>query len=126
MSRRTDRERVVQLLYQIDIHHAQVIPEYDRAELNDFQQSIIDNYLNHQAEINVQLTNTLVEWTIESVAKTDLACLRMAITEILYLTDIPTKVSINEAIEMAKIYGDDQSPKFINGVLRTFSDALGN
>ena len=56
------------------------------------------------------------EWNIDRIAKINLALLKLSIYEILY-ADVPYKVSINEAIELAKAYGDDNSPNFINGVL---------
>ena len=56
-------------------------------------------------------------WDIKRIAKVDLSILRVAITEILYLSDIPDKVSINEAIDLAKKYGDENSYKFVNGLL---------
>ena len=59
------------------------------------------------------------------MAKVDLAILRLAVCEILYVPNIPTKVSINEAIELAKLYCDDKSPKFINGILGSVVNEIG-
>nr|WP_277756539.1 transcription antitermination factor NusB [Vagococcus sp. CY53-2] len=56
-------------------------------------------------------------WKINRLAKADLIILRLAIFEMLYLKDIPNKVSLNEALELAKTYSDDESKRFINGVL---------
>lgn len=56
-------------------------------------------------------------WTIDRMPKVDLAILKLAICEILFIEEIPNKVSINEAVEMAKLYCDDKTPKFINGIL---------
>ncbi|MCG4471040.1 transcription antitermination factor NusB, partial [Lawsonibacter sp. DFI.6.74] len=64
-------------------------------------------------------------WTINRMAKVDLAILRLAICEILYMSEMPTKVSINEAIELAKLYCDDKSPKFINGILGSVVSEIG-
>ena len=54
---------------------------------------------------------------MDRISKTDLAILRLAVYEILYRDDIPYKVSVNEAVELAKLFSDDSSPSFINGVL---------
>ena len=59
----------------------------------------------------------LKDWSFERISKIDLAILRLAIYEIKYREDIPCKVSVNEAVELAKIFGEDSSPAFINGVL---------
>ena len=56
--------------------------------------------------------------------KTDLAILRIAVCEMIYMDDIPDSVSINEAVEMAKKFGDDDSPKYINGILSSIEKNL--
>ena len=61
---------------------------------------------------------------MERISKTDLAILRLAIYEILYREDIPYKVSVNEAVELAKSFSDNASPSFINGVLAGIIDEL--
>lgn len=57
------------------------------------------------------------DWTMERISKVNLSILRLAMCEILFMEDIPFQVSINEAVELAKKFGDDDSPSFINGVL---------
>ncbi len=59
------------------------------------------------------------EWPLDKINKVDLAILRVATHEILHDEAVPTKVSINEAVEIAKIYGSESSPSFVNGVLGT-------
>ena len=73
-------------------------------------------------EENNEMINSLINsnaknWSVDRIAKVDLAILKLAIAEIIAIDDIPQKVSVNEAIELAKIYCDDKSPKFINGIL---------
>ena len=73
----------------------------------------------HEKQIKKQIENCLSEkWSYDRISKVDIAILEIAIFEILFLK-IPFKVSINEAVEMAKIFGDTKSPAFINGVLAT-------
>lgn len=67
--------------------------------------------------INALINSNAKNWTVERIAKVDLAILKLAIAEIIAIEDIPQRVSVNEAIELAKIYCDDKSPKFINGIL---------
>ena len=68
-------------------------------------------------ELDEKIKPYLKGWTMDRIAKTDLAILRLAVYEIFYREDIPYKVSINEAVELAKAFCDDASPAFINGVL---------
>lgn len=75
----------------------------------------IDNLINKYAK----------NWTVNRMAKVDLAILRLAIYEMLYAPNVPTKVSINEAIELSKLYCDDKSPKFINGILGSVVSEIG-
>lgn len=81
----------------------------------------------HRKAIDRLIAANIDNWKIERLAKTDLAILRTAVCEICYLDEIPESVSINEAVEMAKKYGDPKSYAFINSVLgrisRSKSDA---
>lgn len=74
--------------------------------------------------INELISKYAKNWSIERMPKVDLAVLKVAICEILFVEDIPNKVSINEAIEIAKIYCDDKTPKFINGILGSVVNEL--
>ncbi len=71
----------------------------------------------HLAEIDQALQEALENWRLERVSTLDRAILRLAATEMLYVDDIPPKVSLQEAIQLAEAYGGDDSPRFVNGVL---------
>lgn len=73
-----------------------------------------------KAEIDSFIDGASKKWRINRISKTDLMLLRVAVYEIKFDTEIPDKVSVNEAVELAKIYGGDESPAFINGVLAKF------
>lgn len=75
-------------------------------------------------ELDDKIKTYLKGWTMDRIGKTDLAILRLAVYEILYREDIPYKVSINEAVELAKRFCDDTSPSFINGVLAALIHSL--
>lgn len=77
-------------------------------------------------ELDEKIKTHLKGWTMERIGKTDLAVLRLALYEILYREDIPYKVSINEAVELAKLFCDDASPSFINGVLASVVNSFAN
>ena len=67
--------------------------------------------------INNAISSKLKKWSIDRLSKVDLSILQLAVFEILYIDDIPSKVSVNEAVNLAKKYGENNSPSFINGVL---------
>lgn len=69
------------------------------------------------ASLDELIENHLKGWSMERICKTDLSILRLAIYEIMHREDIPDKVSVNEAVELAKAFSEDASPSFINGVL---------
>ena len=72
-------------------------------------------------EIDAAISEKAVGWTIERMGKADLAIIRLAVYEIMFDDDIPVSVSINEAVELAKKYGRDESGGFVNGVLAKFA-----
>lgn len=89
------------------------ITEEDNAYVNEITTGIQGN----ESSIDEQIKKYLKDWSFERISKIDLAILRLAIYEIKYREDIPCKVSVNEAVELAKIFGEDSSPAFINGIL---------
>lgn len=84
-----------------------------------FAENTLKGVLAHQEEIFVIITENAPEWPIDKIAPVDRAILEIGVYEIVYAEDIPPVVAIDEAIEIAKSYGDTNSPKFINGVLST-------
>lgn len=77
----------------------------------------INDILNRIEEIDEIIKNTSKGWAIHRLGKSELSILRLAIYEILFDDDIPEKVAINEAVELAKMYGEDQASSFVNGIL---------
>jgi len=92
-------------------------PEYIKAAL--------DGVWEHISEIDALITAHLQGWDIDRIAKTDLAALRLCIYEILFVPSIPLAVSINEAVELAKNYGTDDSKAFVNGILASIAKQRG-
>lgn len=86
-------------------------------EDKEYIKDIVTGIIEHKDKLDETIKKYLKEWTMDRISKTDLAILRLATFEILYREDIPYKVSINEAVELAKMFSDDSSPSFINGVL---------
>jgi transcription antitermination protein NusB len=92
-------------------------------EVREYALEIIGKVNQESAEIDRQLELSLYDWQLSRLPKIDRDLLRIAVAEILFL-DIPQKVAINEAVELAKRYSDDDGYRFINGVLRRVSDRL--
>jgi len=83
----------------------------------DFIKTQIHGVRENLAFIDDIITRYITGWSFARIAKIDLAILRLAIYELAFMPEIPTRVCINEAIELAKSYGDDDAPAFVNGLL---------
>ena len=125
MKRKELREAAVKLFYEMDIQktfehkfYKNFLAENELIALKDnYLKEVFDSFLLNRDNIEDIIQKSSTSWDIKRIAKVDLSILRVAITEILYLSDIPDKVSINEAIDLAKKYGDENSYKFVNGLL---------
>lgn len=121
MKRRVAREKALQALYQIDLSDIPVDEAIenvlDGEEHNDFLHSLVVNTVEHLDEIDETIKRYLEKWSIDRLAKVDLNILRIGVYELLYNDEVPKNVAINEAIEVAKRFGDEKSSKFINGIL---------
>jgi N utilization substance protein B len=129
-TRRLVRERVMQALYAHEIGHnvggesidflasRLVYPEFrSYPELLDFAETLLRRVFNNMAEIDEIIKSLAENWEFHRIAAIDKVLLRIGIAEMLFFTEIPTKVTINEAIEIAKRYSTDKSGIFLNGVL---------
>ncbi len=83
----------------------------------EFTSKILNNFATHYQEINDFLASNLKGYTLDRLNKIDLAILILAIIELKYIKENPKEVIINEAVELAKKYSTEKSPKFINGIL---------
>ncbi len=125
MKRKDVRELMMQILYQMEMQQDYSVEVFKKAienkNLNENNQGYMEKIYDIVTEQKEGIDNTikanLKEWTMDRVSKVDLSILRLAVCEILHIEDIPSNVSINEAVELAKKFSDDQAPKFINGVL---------
>lgn len=82
-----------------------------------FMNSILEAAQNNISEIDEEIEKNLKGWSKSRISKVSLALLRLAIAEMKYIEDVPVGVSINEAVEICKVYGSDEDKSFINGVL---------
>ena len=129
MTRREAREWIVRYLFQYsffdednDCEEIEKFIEYHSLKGSEveFIKNSIFGILKNREVIDQIIHDNLVNWTQERIPKTDLSILRMAIFEIKYVVEIPHKFSINEAVELSKKYGTDESFRFVNGLLGAF------
>jgi len=124
-NRRRAREAAIQILYRYDLvneDYNKTIPEtVQRQNLNpessEYFQRLIKGTFEHLKEIDQCIQDHLKTWTIERLATIDRSVIRIACCELLFFPDIPPKVSINEAVDIVKKYSNDESGRFVNGVL---------
>lgn len=129
MKRRTAREKALQALFQIDVSSndpSLAIEHVLEGEPNDdYLTQLVIGVVNHQDEIDQMIKGCLENWSLDRLATVDRNLLRMAVYELKYChEDVPEKVVLDEAIEIAKRFGDHQSGKFINGVLSKVKQQL--
>ncbi|GGF08330.1 N utilization substance protein B [Halobacillus andaensis] len=121
MKRRLAREKAFQALFQMnssEIGADEAIAHVLNDEGKDaFLTELVEGVLEHRNEIDDWIETHLENWTFTRLARVEKTLLRMAAYEIKFNEDVPSQVAINEAVELAKIFGEDQSGKFVNGVL---------
>ncbi|EAD0077388.1 transcription antitermination factor NusB [Listeria monocytogenes] len=120
MKRREAREKALQALFQIELNEMsldQAIKNIMEDEQDDYMEKLVEGVMANKAKIDAIIEPNLDNWRIDRLSKVDLSLLRLSVYEIKYLDDVPNRVSLNESIEIAKIYSDEKSSKFINGVL---------
>ena len=106
---------------EIELENLEVEDVVDKEYMLSICESIKENHDKIDELINKHAKN----WSIDRMPKVDVSILRLAICELLFVEDIPNKVSINEAVEIAKLYCDDKTPKFINGILGSVVNEQG-
>lgn len=124
-NRRQARECALEVLYRLDLVGDEsentiaeiLLRKNPSEEAETYLRRLTDAALGNQQEIDATLRKHLTRWRLERLTVLDRTILRLAAAEILYFDDVPPKVSINEAVDIAKKYGDDEAGKFVNGVL---------
>jgi len=127
-TRRKGREAALQMLYQLDAGEVDapgVVSQFwgglstvqQAEETRSFADLLVLGFREHRDEVDETIRRASTHWRLERMARVDRNVIRMAVYELLHCEDIPTRVSINEAIEVAKRFGDEGSPAFVNGIL---------
>jgi transcription antitermination protein NusB len=144
-TRRRAREFALQILYQLDVQEqlgdAQAIGMFwrnfasaaegegatldDLGEIQPFAEKLVHGVRDHLAELDAQIQSASRNWRLERMARVDRNLLRLALYELKFGSDVPAKVAINEAIEIAKRFGTNESSAFVNGILDRCREELG-
>lgn len=127
MSRREIREQIFKLLFRAEFYEESDMPEQlslffeelDQREEKDtaYIQKKYEGIMAHLSEIDAMINEVAKGWKTSRMGKVDLTLIRLATYELKFEEDIPTGVAINEAVELAKAYGTDDSASFVNGIL---------
>lgn len=125
MGRRQARASALQALFQMDVGAVEMETALrhtrDHSQLAEqdmlFTRYLVEGVTDRCGELDEEIVKRSKEWQLQRLAAVDRNILRLALFEILYDRQIPAHVSINEAVELAKIYGGDKSSKFVNGLL---------
>jgi N utilization substance protein B len=133
LSRRLAREAAVRALFQIDVgrSHPEEALAYNIQELAvpeaaaDYARVVVHGTLDHLPQIDALISKYTVGWSLDRLPLTDRMVLRLAVFELDHLRDqVPVAVVISEAVELAKMYGDATSGRYINGILASVASAL--
>ena len=127
MSRRELREHIFKMLFRIEFYDeneffqqlSTFFEEFEKISQKDkdYIQNKLEGVLSHLQEIDEKLNQVSKGWKTSRMSKVDLTLMRLAVYEMQYEEDIPVGVAINEAVELSKSYGSDESPAFVNGIL---------
>ena len=123
-SRHQARERALQILFQYDIHGKpglwlDVFWKENKStdEVKAFAEQLVEGVLTKKKELDGLIGKYATNWKVSRMPIVDRNILRVGTYELLWMEDVPAKVSVNEAIELAKSFGDDEASKFVNGLL---------
>lgn len=121
MKRRLAREKAFQSLFQIEVSDISVEEAMEHVlegePSDDFLNEIVNGTVENKKEIEKFLTPYLEKWSFSRLANVERVVLQMAAYEWLYMDEVPKNVTLNEAIETAKIFGGEEAGRFVNGVL---------
>ena len=130
MSRKVAREVAFKVIFELAFQHDEEAKKLfnklleaseEKYEMTEedcvYVNEIVNGIQSNESRLDEKIKKHLKDWSFERISKVDIAILLLAIYEIIERKDIPCKVSVNEAVELAKIFSEDSSPAFINGVL---------
>lgn len=124
MNRKLAREEAMKKIFQMDIQgdYSQemidkISEELPKGSQTEYIKEVLNHFIINKDEIDHMIEENTKEWKIDRISKVILAILRVAVIELCYMKDIPSSVSINEAVEIGKTYDSEEAGKFVNGIL---------
>ena len=127
MTRRQQRENVFKLLFRIEFNDSHEMPDQVQLFFEDFEklqkrdkdeiEAKYDKIVAKLEDIDAIINEVSTGWKTSRMSKVDLTIIRLAVYEIKFDEDVPASVAINEAVEISKVFGGDDSPSFVNGIL---------
>lgn len=127
MTRREIRELIFKMVFRVEFHEEEEIPQQLRLFMDTLEEAgeedrayiehKVEDILSHLDEIDAIIDEKATNWKTSRMAKVELTLIRVAVYEIRFEDDMPTGVAINEAVELAKVYGEENAASFVNGVL---------
>ncbi len=122
------REKLMIIFYQMSVRKdfvvdiEEILTQIEKDRDRQYFKEVLDLFHQHVQEIDEILNGAMQNYSTKLINKVELAILRISTIELIYMKDIPVEVSINEAVELAKLYSLDKAPAFINGVLGRVAD----
>lgn len=131
MGKREQREQIFALLFRVEFNSMQDMPEQVKLFLEDSEKMLVEkdaSFISARyeaitariAELDQAINERMEGWDVTRIGKVELTILRIGVYEILYDEDVPNSVAINEAVELAKKYGQESSGSFVNAILAKF------
>lgn len=131
MSRRELREQIFKFIFRVEFNEREEMPEQEKLFFEDYELNLTQKdaeYISEKSnkilekldELDEMINNQAKGWTTERMSKVDLTIIRLAVYEIKFDDSVPAGVAINEAVEIAKKFGQEESSGFVNGVLAKF------
>ncbi len=134
MSRSKLREKVFRLLFRVEFYPKEEFADQEALFFRDEEQEqmteeesqfvsqTVEDIREKLTDVDAAISEHMKGWNLDRIGKVELTILRLAVYEIRFADEIPVSVSINEAVELAKRYGQDEASAFVNGVLAKFAD----
>jgi len=130
MTREEIREKTMKIIFQMDANGSfntediNVVSEDEKVLSKKQAKAVLAAISEHISDIDEIISANIDNWKIDRLPRTDLAILRLAVCEMKYIDDIPVPVSINEAVNLARKYGDEKSYAFVNSVLGKIAESI--
>lgn len=120
-----DLDKKDAIRHAIELEHHEMVDDEQENFVPEYLDQVVSGVVEHKGQLDEIIQNHLKKgWSIKRLSKMDVTIMRIALYEMLFVDSVPNKVAINEALELAKTFSDDQSRRFVNGVLSNINTEL--